>query len=67
MNSITCSAAFTSSPVYGEGPLTWFTVDQDVRPSVINDASQPFSNSLKITLIPVEIALETINDRILSD
>ena len=57
MKSTTCSAAFTRSPVYGEGPLTWFTVDQDVRPSVMNDGSQAFSNSRRITLIAVEMAL----------
>jgi hypothetical protein len=58
MDSITCSAAFTSSLVYGDGPLTWLTVDHDVRPRVINDASHPLSNSRRMTLIPVEMALK---------
>lgn len=55
--SVACSAAFTNSMLYGEGPLTWFTLDQAVRLSVMKAGSQQLSNSLKMTLMDVEIAL----------
>ena len=58
MSSVTCSAAFTSSPVYADGPVTWFTVAQDMRARAMKDASQVSSNSRNCTPIAAEIVLE---------
>ena len=57
MASITLSTVLTSSPTYGDWPLTWLSVGHAVRAITLNGGSVVNSNSRNKAVIPEEITL----------